>query len=114
MKKRTLEKDMMSSQQLGLITFKNVIAALIDNAIDFQVITKETDSYIVKEIDRFGYLMLDDNVICDRIRFQMNNNCETMIEFYDIDDYLEREDCFKGFEIILNAISEAVKEREAV
>ena len=134
MEKRTLEKDMTIAQQLGMVTFKNVIRALIDNSIDFQVFTRELDGYIVKEIGRLPFYFRDDNNVIDidTISFRFFENSETLIYIYPDDerDLIEEYDCFKGFNVILNLIyqystvisraqmdeeeEKEIKEREAV
>lgn len=116
MEKKTLEKDMTLMQQIGMVTFNNVIRALIDNAIDFQIFTRECDGYIVKEIGRLPIYFTNGYCTIDIISFKLFEQKGSLIYLYydDEDDLIEEYNTFKGFDIILNMITDAVKNREAV
>ena len=106
MKRKTYEKEMTISQQLGMVTLKNTMRVFADYGVDFQIFTRESEEVIVKEfsrikavdtIDANGELFMD---AVTEIAFRFPKNEEAKIWFYNLHDEIIEVDCFKGFEVI--------------
>lgn len=103
---KTFEKNMTLSQQLGMVTLKNTLKVFADYAINFQLISKETDECITKKFTRLPLIdMVDANgeLFMDAVTdivFRLYKNDEAAIRFYNVHDEILEVDCFKGFEAI--------------
>lgn len=104
---KIFEKNMTFNQQLGMITLKNTLNLFVDYSINFQLITRETEDCIIKEITSFPSIDMVDakgemymQWVTD-IEFRLHKNKETTIRFYTFYDEILEVDCFDGFDKIV-------------
>lgn len=103
------EHDMTLSQQFGMITVKNVVRSFLDAGIDFNIFTLEVNGHIYKKFSHMNSFIIDDFGEVDTIIFELKENEETRIQFFNIYDEILEVDNFKGFELIIEAINSRIK-----
>lgn len=103
--KNRREHDMTLSQQFGMITVKNVARSFLEAGIDFNIFTLEVDGHIYKKFSSMNSLIIEDFGEVDTIIFELKENEETRIQFFNIYDEILEVDNFKGFELIIEAIN---------